>query len=369
MPYSYIVFRDVRFDTLARREAWSIFGRAGMHRAAGAESTRFFRADSDADPDAVRASSHRNVSFIEGVAIICTSAERDDQSILRALASVLDRARPFRLEALNAGSGEQRSAKDIEVRFGVELERMGFTAKLSGVADIVYLIITRAEALVCTPVCGMSRLDAFRRERQQRTISRSEFKLEEALEAFGIDTAGVGRALDIGAAPGGWTARLLGLGIRVIAVDTALLEYSKLGTTDIVVSAESTNPSYGQLSKFGVRVVSTLGSADSGHLLLHIAKPAGMAMAEVSELASSSKFGMLLIDANVDPEEAAGIAMGFASFLRQGAPLLLTIKLVSNKVSEYITAMESGLAASFGGILVRKLPHNRNELTLFAVKK
>ncbi len=39
----------------------------------------------------------------------------------------------------------------------------------------------------------------------QEQISRAEFKLLEALETFGIALPETGRALDLGAAPGGWT--------------------------------------------------------------------------------------------------------------------------------------------------------------------
>ncbi len=55
-------------------------------------------------------------------------------------------------------------------------------------------------------------------------ISRSEFKLLEALEVFGVTLPSQGLALDLGAAPGGWTRILLEAGMRVIAVDPAKLD-------------------------------------------------------------------------------------------------------------------------------------------------
>jgi 23S rRNA (cytidine2498-2'-O)-methyltransferase len=54
-------------------------------------------------------------------------------------------------------------------------------------------------------------------------ISRSEFKLLEALEVFGV-TLPEGWALDLGAAPGGWTRILLEAGMSVVAVDPAKLD-------------------------------------------------------------------------------------------------------------------------------------------------
>lgn len=55
-------------------------------------------------------------------------------------------------------------------------------------------------------------------------ISRAEFKLLEALEVFGVELPSHGRALDLGAAPGGWTRLLLEAGLKVVAVDPAKLD-------------------------------------------------------------------------------------------------------------------------------------------------
>jgi 23S rRNA (cytidine2498-2'-O)-methyltransferase len=55
-------------------------------------------------------------------------------------------------------------------------------------------------------------------------ISRAEFKLLEALETFGVSLVAPGTALDLGAAPGGWTRLLLGAGMNVVAVDPAKLD-------------------------------------------------------------------------------------------------------------------------------------------------
>src|SRR5205085_1993661 len=54
--------------------------------------------------------------------------------------------------------------------------------------------------------------------------SRAEFKLLEALEVFGVTLPTKGRALDLGAAPGGWTRLLLEAGLHVVAVDPARLD-------------------------------------------------------------------------------------------------------------------------------------------------
>ena len=55
-------------------------------------------------------------------------------------------------------------------------------------------------------------------------ISRAEFKLLEALEVFDVTLPSQGLALDLGAAPGGWTRILLEAGMQVVAVDPAKLD-------------------------------------------------------------------------------------------------------------------------------------------------
>src|SRR4029079_11996605 len=63
-----------------------------------------------------------------------------------------------------------------------------------------------------------------RMKRDSETISRSALKLDEALEWVG-DAPGRGEhCVGLGAAPGGWSQRLLARGARVIAVDPARLK-------------------------------------------------------------------------------------------------------------------------------------------------
>src|SRR5260370_5127302 len=64
-------------------------------------------------------------------------------------------------------------------------------------------------------------------------ISRAEFKLLEALEVFGVSLPAQGRALDLGAAPGGWTRLLLEAGMHVVAVDPAKLDPRLSGQTHL----------------------------------------------------------------------------------------------------------------------------------------
>ena len=69
--------------------------------------------------------------------------------------------------------------------------------------------------------------------REEGQISRAEFKLLEALELFGVSLPAGGLALDLGAAPGGWTRVLRQRGLRVVAVDPAALHPALAADRDV----------------------------------------------------------------------------------------------------------------------------------------
>lgn len=62
-----------------------------------------------------------------------------------------------------------------------------------------------------------------RMSRDPGAPSRASGKLEEALDALGMAPVSGETCVDLGAAPGGWTQRLVSRGARVIAVDPANL--------------------------------------------------------------------------------------------------------------------------------------------------
>ncbi|MHB8879795.1 MAG: SAM-dependent methyltransferase [Myxococcaceae bacterium] len=62
-----------------------------------------------------------------------------------------------------------------------------------------------------------------RMRREADAPSRAAMKLEEALDGYGLAPSRGESCVDLGAAPGGWTARLVARGAKVIAVDPANL--------------------------------------------------------------------------------------------------------------------------------------------------
>ena len=62
-----------------------------------------------------------------------------------------------------------------------------------------------------------------RMQRTQDSASRAAMKLEEALDWMALEPGKGEQCVDLGAAPGGWTERLISRGARVVAVDPAKL--------------------------------------------------------------------------------------------------------------------------------------------------
>ena len=89
-----------------------------------------------------------------------------------------------------------------------------------GQADLEAHVAVVDRAYVCGVVSAPNRAQA----RRKQVASRAYFKLAEALDLAGVEDLGGKRALDLGAAPGGWTECLLDRGASVVAVDPGALD-------------------------------------------------------------------------------------------------------------------------------------------------
>ena len=109
-------------------------------------------------------------------------------------------------------------------------------------AGLVRAVEKGRETVVDKPGRMFAAGTVFRVEQGQRYVSRGGGKLETALEAFGLDVAGM-TALDAGASTGGFTDCLLQHGaVRVYAVDVGTAQlHEKLRADPRVVSMENVN--------------------------------------------------------------------------------------------------------------------------------
>jgi 23S rRNA (cytidine2498-2'-O)-methyltransferase len=163
----------------------------------------------------------------------------------------------------------------------------------------------------------------FRREEEQ--VSRARFKLLEALALFGIRLVNDGQALDLGAAPGGWTSLLLERGMRVTAVDTGELA-----------------PSVRQ------------------HPLLTFRQE------NVEQVNFPPEtFDVLTCDMSWNPLHTARLVARLAPAVKPGGEGVLTVKLMLENPTRTIRQVTEILSEWFEVLRIKQLFHNRDEVTLY----
>jgi len=377
MQNKYIVFVDHRFSKIVERELASLPNcniEAYKVRNNKKLNTIFFKVvANDIDFEKISKAS-AFIDFIIGVDLTLQISALDYQKIEEAIAKIINdsKAKTFKIEVKKIDFSSNETAKSIEVRLGRDLEKQGYIANLNNPELIVYCLLLRNAIILGHSIAGSNRLtlDPFRQANREKNdfVNRAEYKLKEAVEAFGIDLSMHKIALDIGAAPGGWSHYLLQHGIKVVAVDNALLDYKKfIGKKILVITNEKERlrlDNIENISLHGFEEEIEIGEYDLIHLKTsvldeHIAKL----------LDKLGKFDMLTIDTNTAPLESASIANMLASFLAGNAVLVMTIKLISKAFSKHISEAVEELSKNYASIKVKKLPHNRQEVTLFASKK
>lgn len=190
--------------------------------------------------------------------------------------------------------------------------------------EALYAGISRPEDNLSSWNGGMIR---FRKEDGQ--ISRAKFKLMEAEKEFHIPFGSFRNALDIGASPGGWTSFLLERGLKVTAVDPALMHESLR-------------------SHPGLKI---------------LRKNAGEVKFRENE------FDLLVCDMSWSPKLMAKLVTGLLYSLSPGGTAVVTVKLMHKKpmaVIKEIIAMFEGERMQIQR--AKQLFHNRDEITLYMIK-
>lgn len=167
-------------------------------------------------------------------------------------------------------------------------------------------------------------------------ISRAEFKLLEALEAFGVTLPSQGSALDFGAAPGGWTRLLLQAGMRVVAVDPAKLD-PRL-------------PGDGRLEHYRIYAEAYLEDALKRH----------------------KKFDVITNDMRMDAREAARLLVEAGECLRPDGFTISSLKLPHATLdidpSRNLKEALHILGKHFAIVQAKQLFHNRQEVTVITAQ-
>ncbi|MGI6201276.1 MAG: SAM-dependent methyltransferase [Christensenellales bacterium] len=209
----------------------------------------------------------------------------------------------------------------MEAAGGVlEVQRPDWVLSVAVDRERIYFGLSRAaDNLSCWPG-GACR---FAHEPEQ--ISRAEFKLLEAFDLFHLVLPDGGHAVDLGAAPGGWTRVLRQRGFTVAAVDPAQLSPSLL--------------------------------TDPG--VTHLAMTAQQYLRQGPEPCD-----LLVNDMRMDALLSASLMGECRGFLKPGALAIMTLKLPEKGAQKRTGQALERLSEHYRVRGARQLFHNRSEVTV-----
>ena len=271
-----------------------------------------------------------------------------------ALAIGIPAGEKVKFECFDINCKHGYSAKDIEVAVGKAMETHGIAVDLARPTVLAYSIMLNSRCYsgyVRLSDSSHGYIDPFRIY-SKKVVSRSELKLAEAFDEFGIATPRT--AIDIGAAPGGWSAFMARKGAAVIAIDMAMLDAASIG-------------------RFGLSVVDVhadkcaraIDEWDRRKSILHIIGSASSAAGCIGGVEAD----LVANDMNAGPVRSSQAALLFSGIMPSGAALIMTVKCMRRNVIKYMEEAQAALDSQFEIRRWKVLPHNRQEITLFAVKR
>lgn len=244
----------------------------------------------------------------------------------------------FSVQVRNINNADY-TAKDIEVGLGTYIERkykatpyFSDTKIPLDVGQRIISVLIFGDKLYMGLGSALENLypvsDPYRIfSRWKAHISRAEFKLREALQIIGYKPKKGELAVDLGAAPGGWSLVLAELGMDVIAVDPASLDSRLLNIKNITHFKGKSQDFY-----------------------------------------TDKEIVLLVNDMNLDPKDSAQVILSFAKNLKPKSLVIMTIKLVCGPYQEKIEDVCNILKLDFKLLDIRLLFHNRQEVTTFFEK-
>lgn len=225
-------------------------------------------------------------------------------------------ALPYRMDALWKALATALDERGIEVTRGGREQVLSVCVTPRGAA---LGLNSRANAIEDWPG-GRVRL-----AKPKGQVSRAEFKLEELFRSTEIAFPDGGRAIDLGASPGGWTRILRQHGFEVWAVDPADLD-ARLDDDTGVHHVRSTAGPF--LAKFGDDV------------------------------------DLIVNDMRMEPELSASVMVSAADRIRDGGMAIQTLKVTPSDALGTIRRASKLLRQRYRIVWIRQLQHNRNEVTV-----
>lgn len=187
-------------------------------------------------------------------------------------------------------------------------------------SNILYLGLSNAKDNLSKWSCGIAHYS--------KDVNRAENKLLECIDYFDLNISR-GNALDIGAAPGGWTKVLANLGHKVWAVDPAILNDD----------------------------VTAIGN------VTHVKTTAQKFLSS-----NTIAFDMIVNDMVMDCRESANIMNLASQCLLKSGHAIITAKLPKQGYNKRLKTAIRILSQEYNIIGARQLPSNKSEVTILLSK-
>ena len=300
-----------------------------------------------------------NLIFIYSIFEVCDAIELSSEGYLYEIESSVNKLAidvdvPMKYECYDVNSKRGYSAKDVEVMVGSRLENEGIKINMEKPAAIAYSVLINMKCY-----SGYSLVEGLMKPflnperhylKAYSGISRAELKLHEALDEFDIGGKR-GMAIDMGAAPGGWSKVLYDEGFKVLAIDPADLNYRKLGER-------------------GVAVKEAIEGIDAGETLLKSENPIILHIksgtTKLHSLGIPGKACIVVNDMNIEAAESARSVLELKDCFAKDCLLIMTVKCITKNADKYLSITKRILEGDFKIQFCRVLPSNRQEITLFA---
>jgi 23S rRNA (cytidine2498-2'-O)-methyltransferase len=291
-------------------------------------------------PEVAAACRDGRIAFVRHLAGVRARLDpaADVAAIRAAAVDLLSRSSPvpggLAVQVWKSGAGPAAPTTDVAAGVREALVEHGVEVSPSGREHVLSVCLTPAGVLL-----GLNRTaDALsdwpggrvRLAKRQGQVSRAEFKLEELFGVLPLALPATGAALDLGAAPGGWTRILRLRGLAVWAIDP--------GELDPRVAADP-----------GVH---------------HVRTTAGEFFRS-----TALDFDLAVNDMRMDAELSCRVMRDAAVRLRRGAVAVVTLKVGSNRPLAALRRCREILDDDYEPVFARQLQHNRHELTLVARRR
>lgn len=214
------------------------------------------------------------------------------------------------------------------------ISQKGFTLDVTDPEQVISIVVTETQVFLgaseVTDNISSWAGGKHRLAHEKGQISRAEFKLIEAIKVFSLKFPKKGTALDLGAAPGGWTRVLLNHHLNVIAVDPAKLDKTIKKNPRVKHYRETAQKFFNR--DLGVQ------------------------------------FDLIVNDMKMDTNESVKLINLAYGRLKKGGMVVLTLKLPKSGVEKKINQALKNLQSKYTVMAIKHLFHNRSEVTVILKK-